>query len=165
MDQRYLVVLNQPVGEVSLEQVAAHVPEGSCRIRVLVPAIPPRHGFTYTEGEAYAVARRQLDRALGWFHERGLQVDGAVGDPSPVETTRDAVREERFAKIILATPPAGLSRWFRMDLPSRLERSGISFTCLITGGLGPPATSLLRSRPELAARRSRPEWQSSCSRP
>lgn len=106
MEQRCLVVLNQPVSETALEEVATHVPEAS-GIRVLVPASPPPHGLTYTEEQADTLARHALNRALAWFHERGFDADGAVGDPSVVDATRDAVRVARFEEIILVTSAAG----------------------------------------------------------
>lgn len=128
---RSLVILNQPVSEVAIREVAANLRDVSRRIHVVVPAIPPRHGLTYTDGEAHAVARGQLDRALCWFPDRGLRVDGAIGDPRLLDATQDAVRGERFAEVILVTRPAGPSRWIKMDLPSRLERAGIRVTCLV----------------------------------
>jgi len=136
MGTRSVVILNQPVTEEAVEEVAGYMRDDSCRIHVVVPAIPPRDAFTYTEEEAHAVARLQLDRALRWFRERGLRAGGTVGDPSLFEATRDAIREEAFAQIILVTRPAGLSRWIKMDLPSRLQRAGIAATCLVRDAEG-----------------------------
>jgi hypothetical protein len=45
-----------------------------------------------------------------------------VGDPSPVEAIRDALRDREFDGIILSTLPPGISRWLRQDLPSRVEK-------------------------------------------
>ena len=142
MAPRNLVVLNQPVTELAIEEVARHVRDGSRRVHVVVPAIPPRHGLTYTEEEAHAVARRQLDRALRWFRNRGLRADGTIGDSSLLEATKDAVRVERFAGIIVVTRPVGPSRWIRMDLPSRMARAGIAGTCLVVDADASPDRSI-----------------------
>ena len=49
---------------------------------------------------------------------RDLQydVDGAVGDADPLAAVRNLLETRPFDEIILATLPAGASRWLRMDL-------------------------------------------------
>ena len=55
---------------------------------------------------------------------RDLQydVDGAVGDADPIAAVRKLLETRAFDEIILATLPAGASRWLRMDLAHRLQR-------------------------------------------
>jgi hypothetical protein len=122
--RRYLVVANQTLGG---EHLAAAIrvrhQEGPARFHVVVPATHPQDGATWTEGEARANAERQLNDALERFREMGADVDGEVGDESPLQAIGDAINAETYDEIILSTLPAGVSRWLGQDLPHRVERS------------------------------------------
>jgi hypothetical protein len=82
---------------------------------------PSRDHLTWVEGEAATIARERLDLALVWFREFGVDVDGEIGDPNPLLAIGDALRDGELDHIILSTLPAGISRWLKMDLPSRVE--------------------------------------------
>jgi hypothetical protein len=120
---RYLVVANQTLaGKHLLDRVRECLSEGTCTFHVVVPATSPSDHAVWTEGEAMALAQERLDAALAAFRELGADADGEVGDPSPVEAIRDALRDREFDGIILSTLPPGISRWLRQDLPSRVEK-------------------------------------------
>jgi hypothetical protein len=122
--RRYLVVANQTLGgEHLVEKVREALAAGQCRFHVVVPATPPADHLTWTEGEARAIAERRLDRALDRFRALGAVADGEVGDPSPMQAIGDVLRQESFDEIILSTLPPGASRWLKLDLPHRAERS------------------------------------------
>jgi hypothetical protein len=122
--RRYLVVANQTLaGEHLTEAVRTRHQQGSARFHVVVPATHPQDQATWTEGEARANAERQLATALARFREMGADVDGEVGDDSPLQAIGDAVAAETYDEIILSTLPAGASRWLKQDLPHRVERS------------------------------------------
>ncbi|HET9724065.1 MAG TPA: hypothetical protein VFR44_09520 [Actinomycetota bacterium] len=120
--RRYLVVANQTLAAGQLERsVRGCMAAGPCRFHIVVPATPPKDHLTWVEGDAMAIARERLDRALEWFHEIGAEVHGTVGDARPLLAIGDALRDQPFDEIILSTLPAGVSRWLRMDLPSRVR--------------------------------------------
>ena len=120
----YLVVANQTLGgEPLLQTIRDHVAKGPARFFVVVPATPPQEHLTWTEGDAHAIAERRLDHALGRFRGLGIEVDGAVGDRSPLQAIKDALARGSFDEIILSTLPPGVSKWMRLDLPRRVERS------------------------------------------
>lgn len=122
--RRYLVVANQTLGgRHLLQKVQECVSGGSCRFHVVVPATPSGEHLTWTEGEALAIAQRRLDRTLVTFREQGVEADGHVGDANPLLAIEDALRREEFDEIILSTLPPGMSRWLKLDLPHRVERS------------------------------------------
>ena len=122
--RRYLIVANQTLGG---EQLAAEIMkrhrEGPARFHVVVPATHPQDHATWTEGEARAVAEERLRTALERFRDTGADVDGEVGDESPLQAIDDATESERYDEIILSTLPPGVSRWLKQDLPHRVERS------------------------------------------
>jgi hypothetical protein len=122
--RRYLVVANQTLGGPHLTaKVQELISAGACNFHVLVPATPPGHFATWTEGEALAVAQERLDAALARFKGFGAEATGDVGDPNPLEAIADALREQSFDEIILSTLRPGASRWLKQDLPHRVERS------------------------------------------
>jgi hypothetical protein len=119
---RYLVIANQTLGADQLyDKVRACLEAGGCTFHIVVPATPPTDNLTWVEEEAWAIAHERLDRALVWFSELGAEVDGEVGDANPLLAISDALRGNEFDHIILSTLPAGISRWLKMDLPSRVS--------------------------------------------
>jgi GABA permease len=131
--RRVLIVANQTVGsEALLEQLRARGSREACRLHVLVPATPPTEHLTWVEGEARAIAQRQLDGALLRFRGLGVEVTGEVGDGNPLLAIDDVLRRGEFDEIILSTFAPGISRWLRLDLPSRVaSRSSIPVTHVI----------------------------------
>lgn len=122
--RRYLVVANQTLGGEDLAAaVRSRHQQEPARFHVVVPATHPQDQATWTEGEARANAERQLETALKRFRQLGVDVDGEVGDESPLQAIGDAVAAETYDEIILSTLPPGVSRWLKQDLPHRVERS------------------------------------------
>lgn len=121
--RRYLVVANQTLGDDHLAaEIRKRVAAGTCGFHVLVPATPPAHFATWTEGEGTAIAAERLEEALRRFRDLGAEADGSVGGPDPLQSVLDTLREGAFDEILLSTLPAGISRWLKTDLPSRVER-------------------------------------------
>ena len=119
--RRYLVVANQTLGgEHLIERVREYMAKGPCRFHIVVPATPRAEQLTWTEGQATAIAQDRLDRALARFHGLGAEADGGVGDKNPILAIEDALRHGEFDEIILSTLPPGVSRWLKLDLPSRV---------------------------------------------
>ncbi len=120
----YLVVANQTLaGEHLVKEVRARLSMGSCRFHVLVPATHPSDHVVWTEGEAEAIAKGNLARALELFRKLGARADGEIGDEQPLTAIKDVLREQEFDEIILSTLPAGISKWLGQDLVSRVERT------------------------------------------
>jgi hypothetical protein len=117
----YLVVANQTLGgEHLIDRVRQCLADGPCRYHIVVPATPQGELLTWTEGKSTAIAQDRLDRALAQFRELGAEADGEVGDKNPILAIEDALRHGAFDEIILSTLPPGLSRWLKLDLPSRV---------------------------------------------
>jgi hypothetical protein len=97
--------------------------EGPCQFYLIVPATrDPNHSMLWTEGQCIALARRRLEDAMKRLREMGAEVEGDVGDQSPLTAIVDALRARQFDEIILSTLPPGISRWLAQDLPSRVRR-------------------------------------------
>jgi hypothetical protein len=131
--RRFLVVANQTLGgEHLIEKVRQCMEEGPCGFHIVVPATPSGEHLTWTEGEATAIAQDRLDHALRRFEEMGADASGEVGDRNPMLAVEDALRNEQFDEIILSTHPPGVSRWLKLDLPSRVaSHFGLPVTHLV----------------------------------
>jgi hypothetical protein len=131
--RRYLVVANQTLGGEHLtNRVRECTAGGACYFHVVVPATPSQEHVVWTEGEARSLAQSRLDEALAKFRQLGAEADGEVGDPSPIEAIRDALLEGNYDEIILSTLPPGASRWLKLDLPHRVEKTfGLPTTHLV----------------------------------
>jgi hypothetical protein len=145
---RYLVIANQTMAEAPLaDAIAARQRSGDCEFFIVVPATAPHELLTWTEGGARSIARRRLAEAIAVLRACGVSVDGEVGDPSPVVAAADALRRgPAYDEVIVSTFPPGMSRWLKMDLPSRLARLSRLPVCHVvaapdtaptSGGSGP----------------------------
>lgn len=134
--RRYLIVANQTLGGPHLiRKLREALVEGPCTFYFLVPATPPQDHATWTEGEAGALARERLDAALTRAREIGVEVDGGVGDPDPIQAIADVMATRDFDQIIVSTLPPGISRWLKLDLPHRVDRR---FDLPVTHVIGEP---------------------------
>ena len=118
-----LIVANQTLGGDALtERIRATLRDGDRDFYVVVPATPPKDHLTWTEGEARTIAAERLAACLARLREDAIVADGEVGDANPVMAVEDTIRHHEFDSIIVATLPAGVSRWLKMSLPDRLAR-------------------------------------------
>lgn len=123
---KYLIVAHQTAGGTALREEVERRSRLHDRTQfvLLVPATRIQHLFTWTEGESTAVARARAQEAAQLLRESGVRLmEERVGDPDPfVAVARELRENPDYDGIILSTFPPGISRWLRLDLPSRLER-------------------------------------------
>jgi hypothetical protein len=127
-DARVLVVAHKTAAtQPLLDAVRERAARGPCRFTLLVPN--SAHGLHKVvdaedqgEGEAHGV----LDQALPKLREAaGAPVDGIVGDPDPMAAVHDAINLHGFDEIIISTLSPRLSRWLKLDLPSKVSGMGL----------------------------------------
>lgn len=123
----FLIVAYQTAGGRALRKVLDDVTlqNSGAEFRLLVPATRTQHLFTWTAGESEAVARTTAETVAEHLRSSGVPLrDVFVGDPDPVLAVSDelAVRPD-IDGIIVSTFPPGRSRWLRLDLPTKLEKS------------------------------------------
>lgn len=139
---RYLIVANQTLGGKELEERIRTRIEGSHgRFYVLVPIVEPEveadawvpadpafgiAGVPNGATEAMEVARERsqhrLSRMIDKIRSLGGEADGEIGSPDPLTAVEELLERETFDEIIVSTLPAGISRWLKLDLPSRIAR-------------------------------------------
>jgi hypothetical protein len=140
---RVLVVAAKTAATPALiDAVRQRAAAGPAKFTLLVPN--PTHGLhtvvdpeDQDAGEADAI----VELAVPLLEDAaGGPVDHMVGDPVPLDAIQDAVNMKGFDEIILSTLPARVSRWLKLDLPSKVK------------GLGLPTTTVTaRSKEDVAA--------------
>jgi hypothetical protein len=55
-------------------------------------------------------------------------VEGIVGDPDPSAAIQDAINLRGFDEIIISTLSPKVSRWLKLDLPSKVSGMGLPVT-------------------------------------
>ncbi len=87
-----LVVANRTAGsEELLGALRERAADGPARFHLVVPSTP--HGVSWAADMHAGTepAEHDLEGALERLRERGLTIDGAVGDPDPLAAVSDAV--------------------------------------------------------------------------
>jgi hypothetical protein len=106
-----LVVANQTAdSEELLRRLKAR---GEAKFVLLLPALP---------GAVRDESRRRLDQVLGAMRDAGLEVEGLIGDPSPMTAVRETWDPAKFDEVVVSTLPTGVSKWLQIDLPHQVER-------------------------------------------
>ena len=97
---------------------------------LLVPN--PAHGLHRVmdpEDQSQAEGEQTLELAVPLLEEAaGGHVEGLIGDAEPLNAIHDAVNLHGFDEIIISTLPTRVSRWLKLDLPSKCEGLGLPIT-------------------------------------
>src|SRR5919205_1603781 len=130
---RVLVVAARTAATPALiEAVRERAGRGPCQFTLLVPN--PTHGLhTVVDPEDQGTGEAQsiIELAQPLLEEAaGGEVQTMVGDPRPLDAIQDAINLHGFDEIILSTLPTRVSKWLKLDLPSKV------------GGLGLPVTTI-----------------------
>ena len=127
----YLVIANQTLGGERLREKLRELSEPDTAVHLVVPATPANDVAETEFGAVDEVAAAQVGRrraqqrlreGLSMLAEEGVWVTGEVGHPDPMEAIADAMAGGDYDEIIVSTLPVGISRWIKMDLPSRASR-------------------------------------------
>jgi hypothetical protein len=139
---RVLVVANRTAATPALlDCVRERAARGPCDFTLLVPhTAKGLHRVVDPEDQGVNEAEQTLELAIPLLEQaaRG-HVEGIVGDPEPLAAIQDAVNLHGFDEIIISTLPTRVSRWLKLDLPSKAS------------GLGLPITTVTAPERELSA--------------
>ena len=125
---RVLVVAHKTAAtQPLLDAVRARAAQGSCVFTLLVPnAAHGLHRVVDPEDQGAKEARTVLERALPRLSEAaGAPVDGILGDADPMAAVHDAVNLQGFDEVIVSTLSPRVSRWLKLDLPSKVAGLGL----------------------------------------
>jgi hypothetical protein len=128
---RVLVVAHKTAAtQPLLDAVRERSRRGPCVFTLLVPnATHGLHKLVDPEEQGASEAQAVLDQALPLLSDASdSQVEGIVGDPDPVAAVHDAINLRGFDEVIVSTLPKTLSRWLKLDLPSKVSGMGLPVT-------------------------------------
>jgi hypothetical protein len=138
---RVLVVAHKTAAtQPLLEAVRERAARGPCAFTLLVPnSAHGLHKVVDAEDQGAGEARGVLEQALPKLGEAaGAPVDGIVGDPDPMAAVQDAINLRGFDEIIISTLSPRVSRWLKLDLPSKVSGLGLPVST-VTPADDPPA--------------------------
>jgi hypothetical protein len=137
---RVLVVANKTAATPALlDAVRERAARGGCAFTLLVPnATHGLHTVVDPEDQSETEAETTIELALPLLEEAaGAPVESMIGCPEPLAAIQDAVNLHGFDELIISTLPTRVSKWLKLDLPSK------------AAGLGLPVTTVTaRSRAE-----------------
>jgi len=128
---RVLVVAHKTAAtQPLLDAVRERAQRGPATFTLLVPN--PAHGLHKVvdpEDQQASEAQTVIDDAVPPLSEAaGAPVEGIVGDADPVAAVQDAINLRGFDEVIVSTLPVRLSRWLKLDLPSKVAGMGLPVT-------------------------------------
>jgi hypothetical protein len=125
---RVLVVAHKTAAtQPLLDAVRQRAARGPARFTLLVPnAVHGLHKVVDPEDQDTDESRGVLAQALPLLSEAaGSPVEGMTGSSNPHMAIEDAVNLHGFDEIIISTLSPRLSRWLRLDLPSKISGLGL----------------------------------------
>jgi hypothetical protein len=128
---RVLVVAHKTAAtQPLLDAVRERAARGPSRFTLLVPnAAHGLHKVVDPEDQDSSEAEAVLAQALPLLSEAaGSEVEGLTGSTNPHMAIEDAVNLRGYDEIIISTLSPRLSRWLRLDLPSKLSGLGLPVT-------------------------------------
>jgi hypothetical protein len=113
-----------------LDAVRARAQQGPATFTLLVPN--PAHGMHKVvdpEDQGAGEVKAVFDQALPRLSDAaGAPVESLVGDADPMAAVHDALNLQGFDEVIISTLSPRLSRWLRLDLPSKVAGLGLPVT-------------------------------------
>jgi hypothetical protein len=134
---RVLVVANKTAATPALQEaVRERAQSGPCSFTLLVPSTAHGlHKMTDPQDADRSEAEHVLELALPLLEEAaGGHVEGMIGDHEPLAAIQDAVNLNGFDEIIISTLPTRVSRWLKLDLPSKAKGLGLPVTTVTARG-------------------------------
>jgi hypothetical protein len=128
---KVLIVAHKTAATPALhEAVRERAARGPATFTLLVPTTTHGlHKVVDPEDQGEGEAQKVVDDALPSLSEAaGSPVEGIVGDADPAAAIHDAINLHGFEEVIISTLSAKVSKWLRLDLPSKISGLGLPIT-------------------------------------
>jgi hypothetical protein len=136
-EARVLVVANKTAATPALIQaVRDRAARGPARFTLLVPnAAHGLHKLVDPEDQAQTEAQTTIELAVPLLEEAaGGPVESMIGVPEPLAAIQDALNMHGFDEMIISTLPQRVSKWLKLDLPSKAAGLGVPVTTVVASG-------------------------------
>ena len=131
---KVLVVANKTAATPALiEAVRERAARGPATFTLLVPnTAHGLHRLVDPEDQADTEAQTTIELAVPLLEKAaGSPVESMIGDPEPLAAIQDAINIHGFDELIISTLPQRVSKWLKLDLPSKAAGLGLPVTTVI----------------------------------
>ena len=106
---------------------------GPSKFTLLVPnSAHGLHKLVDPEDQGSSEAEQTIELALPLLEQAaGGPVDAMIGVPEPLAAIQDAINIHGFDELIISTLPQRVSKWLKLDLPSKAAGLGLPTTTVI----------------------------------
>lgn len=128
---RVLVVANKTAATPALlDAVRERAAKGPCEFTLLVPnTTHGLHTVVDPEDQSRNEAETVIELAIPLLEQAsGGPVDAMIGVPEPLAAIQDAINLHGFDELIISTLPTRVSKWLKLDLPSKASGLGLPVT-------------------------------------
>jgi hypothetical protein len=134
---RVLVVANRTAATPGLiAAVRERAQRSPAAFTLLIPN--PAHGLHKVvdpEDQEQGEAEGTLELAIPLLEQAaGGPVEGMIGVSEPLAAIQDAINLHGFDELIISTLPTRVSRWLKLDLPSKAAGLGLPVTTVTATG-------------------------------
>ncbi len=124
MSRRVIAILTDNLhGSEPVEEILANADRDGVDLRVIVPATEA-NALRHTLGdidEPKKEAEERLGRALRTLRENGIEVNGEVGDPDPVQAAQDALLTAPADEVLIFEHCEEQSKWYEEGLLEKAQ--------------------------------------------
>ena len=131
---RVLVVANRTAESPELlNALRGRVGRGPCSFTLLVPQTPHGLAWAANRDAGHEDAERYRQAFVDELREAGIPLEEAkVGDGDPLAAIQDECNFNDYDELIVSTLPLTMSKWLRVDLPSKARAAtGLPVTHVI----------------------------------
>jgi hypothetical protein len=134
---RVLVVAHRTAATPALiDAVRERARQGPCTFTLLVPlAAHGLHKVIDPEDVDDSESQAVLDLAVPLLEEAaGGPIEANIGDPNPMNAIQDAINLQGYDEVIISTLSPKVSKWLKLDLPSKVRGLGLPVTQVTATG-------------------------------
>lgn len=119
---RLLVIANETIAGESLHSHIKEIVAPDGRVIIVAPALSSRLKYVFSDVDGpREQAQERLDESIELLRASGLNVEGEVGDASPMRAFQDAVAVFQPDGVLISTHPPGKSNWLENGLIDKME--------------------------------------------
>jgi hypothetical protein len=120
---RVLVVANRTAESPELlDALRTRTVQGPCEFTLLVPSTPHGLAWAADPDAGHDEAERHREAFVEELRQEGLDVEAArVGDPDALAAIQDECNFNSYDELIVSTLPLHISKWLKIDLPSKAQ--------------------------------------------
>lgn len=126
MPRSLIAVITDPLeSDGAVEELSRGANGDAAAVRIVVPAVEA-NVLRHTMGdidEPREEARKRLEASLRYLRGHGVDAEGEIGDPDPVQAAQDALLKAPADEIVFFEREQGQERWFEGGLFEHAKES------------------------------------------